>query len=105
MAKVLTPNQIVNGYTIERELNKGEKAISYAARTAAGEKVFFKQYKSPTPTVPWFQAYVDYQAEVKRMEELNTIVARLTELIPEVMKAPRRRRKSSKTDEEEAEVV
>ena len=47
----------------------------------------------------------EYQAEVKRMEELNTIVARLTELIPEVMKAPRRRRKSSKTDEEEAEVV
>jgi DNA repair photolyase len=47
----------------------------------------------------------EYQAEVKRMEELNTIVARLTELIPEVMKAPRRRRKSSKTDEEVAEVV
>jgi len=43
----------------------------------------------------------EYQAEVKRMEELNTIVARLTELIPEVMKAPRRRRKSSKTDEGE----
>lgn len=42
----------------------------------------------------------EYQAEVKRMEELNTIVARLTELIPEVMKAPRRRRKSSKTDDE-----
>jgi hypothetical protein len=41
----------------------------------------------------------EYQAEVKRMEELNTIVARLTELIPEVMKAPRRRRKSSKTEE------
>jgi hypothetical protein len=47
----------------------------------------------------------EYLAEVKRMEELNTIVARLTELIPEVMKAPRRRRKSSKTDESEAEVV
>jgi DNA repair photolyase len=46
----------------------------------------------------------EYQAEVKRMEELNTIVARLTELIPEVMKAPRRRRqllKLSKTDETE----
>jgi hypothetical protein len=42
----------------------------------------------------------EYQAEVKRMEELNTIVARLNELIPEVMKAPRRRRKSSKTDDE-----
>jgi len=43
----------------------------------------------------------EYQAEIKRMEELNTIVGRLTELIPELMKAPRRR-KSSKTD---AEVV
>jgi len=43
----------------------------------------------------------EYLAEVKRMEELNSIVARLAELIPEVMKAPRRRRKSSKTDEEE----
>lgn len=40
----------------------------------------------------------EYQAEVKRMEELNNIVSRLTELIPEVMKAPRRRR-APKTDE------
>jgi hypothetical protein len=42
----------------------------------------------------------EYLAEQERINELNTIVARLTVLIPEVMKAPRRRRKSSKTDED-----
>ena len=37
----------------------------------------------------------EYLAEQERVKELNTIVARLAELIPEVMKAPRRRRKSA----------
>ncbi len=69
MAKVLTANQSVHGYTIDRQLNNGAMAISYAARSAAGEKVFFKQYKSPTPTVPWFRGYVEYQAELKRRIE------------------------------------
>lgn len=47
----------------------------------------------------------EFLAEQERVKELNDIVARLTVLIPEVMKAPRRRRKASKTDEEMAESV
>ena len=47
----------------------------------------------------------EYLAEQDRVRELNGIIARLAELLPEVMKAPRRRRKSSKTDEEEAMAV
>ncbi len=39
-------------------------AISYGAVTAAGEKVFFKQYKSPAPTVVWYKAFVEYQHEL-----------------------------------------
>ena len=39
----------------------------------------------------------EYLAEQERVKELNTIVARLTELIPEVMKVPRRRRSTEKT--------
>jgi serine/threonine protein kinase len=29
-----------------------------------GEKVFFKQYKSPAPTVVWYDAFVAYQKEL-----------------------------------------
>ena len=47
----------------------------------------------------------EYLAEQDRIRELNEIVARLTVLIPEVMKAPRRRRKASKTDDEMVESV
>ena len=47
----------------------------------------------------------EYLAEQDRIRELNEIVARLTVLIPEVMKAPRRRRKTSKTDDEMVESV
>lgn len=42
----------------------------------------------------------EYLEAQERVKELNTIVSRLNELIPEVMKAPRRRRKTSKTDDE-----
>jgi len=44
-------------------------AISYPAKSPSGEKVFFKQYKSPSVTVPWYKAYVAYQAEMKRRLE------------------------------------
>jgi serine/threonine protein kinase len=40
-------------------------AISYGAETAAGQKVFFKQYKSPAPTVVWYSAFVAYQKELQ----------------------------------------
>ena len=34
------------------------------ADTAEGEKVFFKQYKSPAPSVVWYEAFVTYQREL-----------------------------------------
>jgi len=42
----------------------------------------------------------EYQAEAKRMDELNTIVNRLTELLPEVMKAPRISKSHKKASKE-----
>lgn len=56
-------------YQIRHEMNVGALAVSYAATAPDGTKVFFKLYKSPTPTVPWFRDYVTYQAELKRRIE------------------------------------
>jgi hypothetical protein len=39
-------------------------AISYAALAPSGRKVFFKQYKSPAPTVVWYRDFVAYQKEL-----------------------------------------
>jgi len=39
-------------------------AISYAAQGPGGQKVFFKQYKSPAPSVVWYPAFVAYQKEL-----------------------------------------
>lgn len=58
----------IENYRIERELNAGAMAVAYKARRG-DETVFFKQYKSPTPTVPWYKKYVEYQQELKRRIE------------------------------------
>src|SRR5690349_18917500 len=69
MPKNIKPGDKVNGYTITALLNKGAMATAYAATSSSGQKVFFKQYKSPTVTVPWYKGYVKYQAELKRRLE------------------------------------
>jgi len=69
MPKNIKPGDKVNGYTITALLNKGAMATAYAATSSSGRKVFFKQYKSPTVTVPWYKGYVKYQAELKRRLE------------------------------------
>jgi serine/threonine protein kinase len=66
MPKKLRPGDCVKGYEIIELISQGAMAISYAAKSSAGEKVFFKQYKSPSVTVPWYRGYVDYQRELKR---------------------------------------
>ena len=58
----------IGKYRIEKEINSGAMAVAYKA-TCAGETVFFKQYKSPTPTVAWYKKYVEYQQEIKRRVE------------------------------------
>jgi serine/threonine protein kinase len=55
----------INGYRVEEELNVGNMATAFRA-TKEGRNVFFKQYRSPRPSVDWFRGYVDYQDELKR---------------------------------------
>jgi len=69
-------------YEIVRHLNDGMFATAYEAKTAAGRKVFFKEYKSPTPTVAWFESYVKYQQDLKgRIEGDPTTRSRCYEFL------------------------
>ena len=64
MAKKLKLGDRIRQYRITKVFGPGMMAISYGAETPAGAKVFFKQYKSPAPTVVWYKAYVAYQNEL-----------------------------------------
>ncbi|HYH81138.1 MAG TPA: protein kinase [Longimicrobium sp.] len=64
MAKKLKVGDEINGYRITRVFGPGAMAISYAAESASGQRVFFKQYKSPAVTVDWYRDFVRYQREL-----------------------------------------
>jgi eukaryotic-like serine/threonine-protein kinase len=64
MAKKLKIGDVVGGYRITKVFGPGMMAISYAAEAPSGGKAFFKQYKSPAPTVVWYPAFVAYQKEL-----------------------------------------
>lgn len=64
MAKKLKVGDTIRGYRITKVFGPGMMAISYAAIAPSGNKVFFKQYKSPAPTVVWYPAFVGYQREL-----------------------------------------
>ncbi len=64
MAKKLKAGDTLRGYRITQVFGPGMMAISYAAQAPTGEKVFFKQYKSPAPTVVWYRAFLAYQKEL-----------------------------------------
>ena len=64
MAKKLKAGDVIRGYRITKVFGPGMMAISYAARSPAGGPVFFKQYKSPAPTVVWYDLFVAYQREL-----------------------------------------
>ncbi|MBW3654578.1 MAG: hypothetical protein KY444_00605, partial [Gemmatimonadetes bacterium] len=66
MAKKLKVGDAINGYQIDKVFGPGAMAISYAARKSSGQRVFFKQYKSPSVTVEWYRDYVRYQKELNR---------------------------------------
>lgn len=72
MPRKAKPGDRIGNYEIIKELNVGGMAFSYSARSSEGCKVFFKQYKSPTPSVSWYHAYVEYQSELKRRVEGGT---------------------------------
>jgi serine/threonine protein kinase len=61
MAKKLKIGDTINGYRITQVFGPGMMAISYAAQAPSGAKVFFKQYKSPAPSVVWYPAFIAYQ--------------------------------------------
>ena len=64
MAKKLKVGDTIHGYRITKVFGPGMMAISYGAQAPTGGKVFFKQYKSPAPTVVWYRPYVAYQKEL-----------------------------------------
>jgi serine/threonine protein kinase len=64
MAKKLKVGDTIRGYRITKVFGPGMMAISYCAQAPSGKKVFFKQYKSPAPTVVWYAAFVAYQKEL-----------------------------------------
>src|SRR5918997_1665160 len=64
MAKKLKAGDVIRGYRVTKVFGPGMMPISYAALSPAGTKVFFKQYKSPAPTVVWYRDFVAYQREL-----------------------------------------
>ncbi|HEX8362848.1 MAG TPA: protein kinase [Longimicrobium sp.] len=66
MAKKLKAGDEINGYRITQVFGPGAMAISYEALSQSGQRVFFKQYKSPAVTVEWYRDYVRYQKELNR---------------------------------------
>ena len=66
MPRKAKPGDRIGKYEILKEMHVGGMAISYSARSSHGEKVFLKQYKSPSSRLAWYSAYVEYQNEVER---------------------------------------
>ncbi len=55
-------------------LNSGAYALSYRAEAPGVGTVFFKQYKSPSMTVDWYQAFMAHQHEIKRRIDRDAAV-------------------------------
>jgi serine/threonine protein kinase len=64
VAKKLKVGDRIRGYRVTKVFGPGAMAISYAAESRDGTRIFLKQYKSPAPTVVWYPAFVDYQQEL-----------------------------------------
>jgi hypothetical protein len=66
MAKKLRVGDAIHGYRVTTVIGPGMMAISYGAESASGERVFLKQYKSPSPAIVWYEPFVAYQRELAR---------------------------------------
>ncbi len=64
MAKKLRVGDTIRGYRVTKIFGPGMMAINYGAEAPGGEKIFLKQYKSPSPAVIWYRQFVDYQREL-----------------------------------------
>ncbi|MBA4188276.1 MAG: hypothetical protein C0467_09750 [Planctomycetaceae bacterium] len=69
MVRIYDPKERIQGYTIEEMITTGNNSVSYSARAAAGDKVFFKLYQSPSIRVPWYKPFVQHQVELKKRIE------------------------------------
>jgi serine/threonine protein kinase len=58
-------------YEVLKEITEGSMAWSLVAEdVSSGRKVFLKYYKSPTPTVDWYEDYIEYEKELNdRLEK------------------------------------
>ena len=69
MAILYKPGQKIGNYEIVRELNRGAFATAYEAKSLMGERIFLKQYKSPSPNSEWYKDFIDHQKEIKNRVE------------------------------------
>src|SRR5262245_15168919 len=69
MVRIYDPKERIQGYTIEELITTGNNSVSYAARSAGGEKVFFKLYQSPSIRVLWYKPFIQHQREMKERIE------------------------------------
>lgn len=69
MVRIYDPKEKIQGYTIEELITTGNNSVSYAARAAGGDKVFFKLYQSPSVRVPWYKPFIQHQKELKERIE------------------------------------
>lgn len=65
MGVIYKPGKSIRTYEIVREINRGAFAIAYEAKNLKAERVFFKQYKSPSTLVDWYKGFVEHQQEIK----------------------------------------
>ena len=64
MARKLKVGDTLRGYRVTKVFGPGAMAISYAAESPEGRRIFLKQYKSPAPTVIWYEPFIAYQQEL-----------------------------------------
>src|ERR1044071_8088382 len=91
MAKKLKVGDTLRGYTVTKVFGPGAMAISYAAASPDGRKIFLKQYKSPAPTVIWYAPFVAYQQELAarvRNGKAANYAVRLVDAFEEVWGGP-----------------
>ena len=79
MGYIVRPNDVVRSkshrYKILKEINTGGFADAFKAVDENGHAVFFKQYKSPSKLVPWFNSYFDYENELNRRLRTDPVLS------------------------------
>ena len=79
MGYIVRPNDVVRSkshrYKSLKEINTGGVAAAFKAVDENGHAVFFKQYKSPSKLVPWFNSYFDYENELNRRLRTDPVLS------------------------------